>query len=62
MGDVISVEKAQAWETLNPLLFAMHQEFRDLGRKKPEGGVSPQKIKMVNRLLERCRNVLAASF
>jgi len=54
------MKKAIAWETLDPLLRAMHQEFRDLGKKKPDGGISPQKIKMVNRLLERCREVLAS--
>ncbi len=55
----ISREKADLWETTQPLLVAMRGEFRELSKKKPADGVSEKKIAVVNRLLRRCREVLA---
>ncbi len=41
-----------------PLIKAMHSEFKELSRKKPEAVLSISKVKIVNRLLESCRKVL----
>jgi hypothetical protein len=42
-----------------PLLRAMYSEFKDLSKKKPDGAVSKKKIAVVNRLAEKCREVVA---
>ena len=54
-----TARKASAWETAMPLLEAMYGEFKELSKKKPDGAVSKKKIKIVNRLLEKCHEVLA---
>jgi len=41
-----------------PLLNSMYVEFKELSKKKPEAAVSKNKIKIVNRLLEKVREVL----
>jgi hypothetical protein len=51
-------EKAQTHDTMTPLLEAMYSEFKELSKKKPDAAVSKSKIKIVNRLLEKVRNVL----
>ena len=51
-------DKGDVWEVATPLLKAMFGEFRELSKKKPDGGVSRGKITVVNRLLEQCRVVL----
>lgn len=48
----------QAHDTLMPLLSAMFTEFKDLSKKKPEAAVSNNKILVVNRLLEKIREIL----
>lgn len=53
-----TTEKAERYEVMSPLLEAMFAEFKELSKKKPEGPISSQKIKVVNRLLESCREVL----
>jgi hypothetical protein len=53
-----SIEKTQLYEVTRPLLDAMYVEFKELSKKKPEGVVSKAKIKIINRLLSRCREVL----
>lgn len=45
-------ERAEKHDALVPLLKAMHREFQDLSRKKPDGTVSKGKIGIVNRLLK----------
>lgn len=55
---VTTPQQAQAWEVAMPLIEAMYAEFKELGRKKPEGALSKPKIALVNRLLEKCREVL----
>ncbi len=52
-------ERAEAWEVAEPLLKAMYTEFKELSKKKPDGAVGKAKIAVVNRLLEKCREVLA---
>ena len=46
-------------DTTMPLLEAMYREFQDLSKKKPDSAVNKQKIKIVNRLLDDMRTVLA---
>jgi hypothetical protein len=53
-----SREKADLHEITMPLLKAMHSEFKELSRKKPEAVLSISKVKIANRLLESCRKVL----
>jgi hypothetical protein len=58
-GRATSAAQAEAWEVAQPLLNAMYNEFKELSKKKPDGAVSKAKIEVVNRLLEKCREVLA---
>lgn len=51
--------KTANWEVATPLLKAMYGEFKELSKKKPEGAISKAKIEVVNRLLGKCREVLA---
>ena len=55
-----TVEKAELFEVTMPLLQAMYREFKELSKKKPEGVVGTAKIKIVNRLLVKCQEVLEA--
>jgi hypothetical protein len=50
--------KAAEFEALIPLLTAMHKEFQDLSRKKPDGQVGKTKVAMVNRLLKAVHKLL----
>lgn len=52
-------EKAKTHDTMIPLLEAMYLEFKELSKKNPDSAVSKSKIKIVNRLLEKIRIVLA---
>jgi hypothetical protein len=52
-------EKAKTHDTMTPLLEAMYLEFKEISKKKPDSAVSKSKIKIVNRLLEKIRFVLA---
>ncbi|MTJ10059.1 hypothetical protein [Anabaena sp. UHCC 0204] len=54
-----SFEKAELYEVIISLLMAMQKEFLELTKKKPEAVLNKSKIKMVNRLLKKCRIVLA---
>ena len=36
----------------------MYTEFKEFSKKKPDGAVNKAKIKIVNRLLEKCKEVL----
>ena len=54
----ISNEKAKAHDITMPLLQSMYGEFKELSKRKPEAAVSKNKIQIVNRLLERVREVL----
>ncbi|AFZ25117.1 hypothetical protein Cylst_2945 [Cylindrospermum stagnale PCC 7417] len=53
-----SREKADIHEFTMPLLEAMKIEFKELSKKKPDAVLSKSKVKVVNRLLESCRQVL----
>jgi hypothetical protein len=52
-------ERVDLWQMTTPLLKAMFQQFQELSKKKPEGALNKPKVVMVNRLLEKCREVLA---
>ena len=43
---------------LMPLLDAMYAEFKELSKKKAEGVLSKNKVNVVNRLLNKCRELL----
>jgi hypothetical protein len=53
-----NLERVDLYEVVMPLLAAMHQEFKELSRKKPDSVLSLSKVKPVNRLFESCRKVL----
>jgi hypothetical protein len=50
--------KATEWDSLFPLLEAMHHEFQELSKKKLDGPVGSTKVKMVNRLLTSVYKIL----
>lgn len=54
----ITTEKVELYEVVRPLLGAMYSEFKELSKKKPDAVVSKAKIKVVNRLLTKCQEVL----
>lgn len=51
-------EKVETYVAIEPLLGAMFNEFKELSKKKPEGVVNKNKIRIVNRLLFKCKDVL----
>lgn len=51
-------EKAELHDVTMPLVTAMYSEFKELSKRRPNDAVSVAKIKVVNRLLERCRGIL----
>lgn len=58
-GHKTTLAKAESFEVTRPLLQSMYDEFKELSKKKPEAALSKGKVKIVNRLLERVRDVLA---
>lgn len=54
-----TTEKANAYDNISPLLKAMYFEFRELAKKKPDLAVNKNKIKIVNRLLEKILFILS---
>lgn len=53
-----TAEKVKLYEVTRPLLDAMYSEFKEFSKKKPDGAVSKAKMKVVNRLLVKCQEVL----
>ena len=53
--------KAQVnlYKTTRPLLDALYKEMQELSKKKPDATLSESKVKLINRLLEDIRIVLA---
>jgi hypothetical protein len=51
-------QKANIHDTTSSLLDAMYAEFKELAKKKPDAAVSKNKITIVNRLLEKVREML----
>ncbi len=50
--------KVELYQVTMPLLQAMYSEFKEFSKKKPDGAVSKAKMKVVNRLLAKCQEVL----
>jgi hypothetical protein len=55
----ITRAEADEFDALTPLVVQMHKDFQELTKKKQDGAVSPSRIMMVNRLLERAKQTLA---
>jgi len=53
-----TITKAKIHDTTLPLLSSMYLEFKELSKKKPDAAVSKNKISIVNRLLNKIREVL----
>ena len=51
--------RVRIYETTDELLAAMYAEIQELAKKKPEATLNPTKVKMINRLLEDVRRVVA---
>jgi len=51
-------EKVAQYETLNPLLISMYNEFQEFSKKKQDGQVGKAKVKMVNRLLVEVHKIV----
>lgn len=51
-------EKAKLHDTISPLLSAAHKEMQELSKKKPDALLSPNKAKILNRLLSDARDIL----
>jgi len=54
-----TIEKTKNHDTTMPLLNSMYNEFKELSKKKPDAAVSKYKINIVNRLLDKVRDVLS---
>jgi hypothetical protein len=57
-GPTTTSEKAARFDTLLPLLEAMHREFGEMSRKKPEAVLSPGKVEVLNRLVRDVLSIL----
>ena len=53
-----TLEKAQLYETTEPLLAAMQVELKVFAQKKPEATLSKQKVTFINRLLKDLKELL----
>ncbi len=53
-----TLEKGQLHDTIAPLLSAAHKEMQELSKKKPDTTLSPNKAKILNRLLNDARDIL----
>ena len=56
--EVTTLDRANNYEILEPLLKAMYLEFQELSRKKPDGVLNKNKIQVVNRLLKDVLKIL----
>lgn len=54
-----TLEQVTQFKLIHPLLQDLHGQFTELSKKKPDATVSKMKVSIVNRLLTRCRVVLA---
>lgn len=55
----ISQKDVNQYELLNPLIHGIYNEFQDLSKKKPEAALNTYKVKVVNRVLEPIKELLA---
>ncbi len=52
-------EKATKFEMLSPMLEAVYLEIKELSKKKQDDVLNKLKVKMINRILEQLRDILA---
>jgi hypothetical protein len=52
-------EKATKYEMLFPMLEAVYIEIKELSKKKQDDVLNKLKVKMINRILEQVREILA---
>ena len=51
-------EKVKLYETISPLLNAAFDEVKEISKKKQDEPLNLTKVKMINRLLEKAKEVL----
>ncbi|MBP5540232.1 MAG: hypothetical protein J6X88_01155 [Bacteroidales bacterium] len=51
-------EQIKVYETISPLLKAAFDEVKEFSKKKQEELLNVKKVKMINRLLEKAKDVL----
>lgn len=51
-------EQVKVYETISPLLKAAFDEVKEFSKKKQEELLNVKKVKMINRLLEKAKEVL----
>jgi hypothetical protein len=59
-GNEPTDQQAATFDMLSPMLDSFVREMREFAKKKPEGIVTAPKVKMINRLLEQIKGILAA--
>jgi len=52
-------EKANKHEMLSPILDSVYDEIKELSKKKQDDTLNRLKVKMINRILEQVKEVLA---
>jgi hypothetical protein len=57
-ADGTTLDRADSYDALMPLLAAMFREFQDLAKKKPDGVLNPRKVALVNRLLSAMQAIV----
>jgi len=57
--ETTTTEKAETYETTAPLLRAMYREIQELSKKKPDGTLNTNKVKLINRLLSDIKDMLS---
>jgi hypothetical protein len=55
----ITEEKVTKYEMLFPMLEAVHEEIKELSKKKQADVLNKLKVKMINRILEQIKGLLA---
>ncbi len=54
----IAEERVKLYETISPLLDAAFDEVKEFSKKKQDEPLNLTKVKMINRLLEKAKEVL----
>jgi hypothetical protein len=54
----VAKREQEEFETLLPLLEALHEDIKELSRKSQNAPLSETKIRMINRLLARVKSLL----
>ncbi|MCF7811488.1 hypothetical protein K9N50_10925 [bacterium] len=53
-------KKVELYETTAPLLEAIYGEIQTLSKKKPDGTLNQNKVKLINRLLTDIKTVISS--